>query len=146
MFALISSLFSGLMSGLVTPLFTWLNRRTDDQLAGFQTAAGIDQAAYASYLNYQVAVGAQKAAADGWWGARVLYLVVGGAAALHTAAIFLDSTVKLGCGHYGCLGVPPPPAPYADYERLVVTSLFVVATVGPPASAVTAWLHRKSAG
>ena len=143
MFALISSLASGLMSGLVTPLFTWLNKKTDDQLAGFQTAAGIDQAAYATFLNYQVAIGAQKAAANSWWGARALYLIVGGTAAAHTAAIFLDSTVKLGCPHYGCLGVPPLPAVYAGYERIVVTSLFVVATLGPPASAVTAWLHRK---
>ncbi len=143
MFALISSLSSGLMSGLVTPLFAWLNKRQDTQLAGFQTAAGIDQAAYAAYLNYQVAIGQQKAAANGWWGARALYLVVGGAAAAHTATIFLDSTVKFGCGHYGCLGVPPLPVAYAGYERLVVTSLFVVATVGPPASAVAAWLHRR---
>ncbi len=143
MFTLIASLFSGLMSGLVTPLFTWLNKKTDDQLAGFQTAAGIDQAAYATFLNYQIAMGQQKAAANSWWGARMLYLIVGGTAAAHTAAIFLDSTVKLGCGHYGCLGVPALPPVYAGYERVIVTSLFVVATLGPPASAAAAWLHRR---
>ena len=143
MFALMSSLARGLMSGVVGPLFTWLNKRQDTQLEGFQTAAGLDVTAYGAFLNYQVAIGQQKAAANSWWGARALYLLVGGAAAAHTAAVFLDSTVKLGCGHYGCLGVPPLPATYAGYERLVVTSLFVVSTIGPPASAVAAWLHRR---
>ncbi len=143
MFTLISSLASGLLSGVVTPFFTWLNKRQDAQLAGFQTAAGIDGAAYATFLNYQIAMGQQKAAANSWWGARVLYLLVGGSAAAHTAAVFLDSTVKLGCSHYGCLGVPPLPTIYAEYERVVVTSLFVVSTIGPPASAAAAWLHRR---
>ena len=143
MFSLLSSMVSGLMTGLVGPLFTWLNKRQDTGLAGFQTAAGIDQAAYQAFLNYQIAVAQQKAAANAWWGAKALYLVVGGSAAAHTAAIFLDSTVKLGCGHYGCLAVPALPPAYADYERLIVTSLFVVSTIGPPASAVAAWLHRR---
>ena len=143
MFTLIAKLAGGLVSGVVGPLFTWLNKKQDAQLAGFQTAAGIDEAAYGAWLNYQVATGAQKAAADAWWGARLLYLLVGGTAALHTAAIFLDSTLRLGCEHYGCLGVPPLPAAYAEYERVVVYSLFVVSTVGPPASAIAAWLHRR---
>lgn len=146
MFALLSSVFSGLMSGLVGPLFTWLNKKQDDTLVGFQTATGADTVAYQAYLQYQVQIGAQKAAANSWWGARLLYMIVGGAAALHTAAVFIDSTVRLGCGHYGCLGVPSLPAAptdYASYERMVVYSLFVVSTLGPPASAVTAWLHKK---
>ena len=143
MFAFISSLASGLMSGFVGPLFTWLNKKQDTSLAGFQTATGQDTVAYQAYLQYQVQVGAQKAAANSWWGAKVLYLLVGGTAALHTAAVFLDSTVRFGCGHYGCLGIPPLPGAYADYEHVVVYSLFVVSTLGPPASAATAWLHRK---
>ena len=122
---------------------SYLNKRQDAQLAGFQTASGIDATAYAAFLNYQVAIGQQKAAANAWWGARLLYLVVGGAAAAHTAAVFLDSTVRLGCGHYGCLGVPVLPPAYADYERVIVYSLFVVSTIGPPVSAATAWLHRR---
>ena len=120
MFALVSSMFSGLMSGLVGPLITWLNKKQDTQLEGFQTAAGIDQAAYATFMQYQIAIGAQKAAAHSWWGAKALYQLDAGTAALHTAAIFLDSTLRFGCGHYGCLGVPPLPGVYADYERIVV--------------------------
>ena len=146
MFALVSSMFSGLMSGLVGPLFTWLNKKQDTQLAGFQTAAGIDQAAYATFMQYQIAIGAQKAAANSWWGARVLYLIVGGSAALHTSAVFLDSVpfwTFWGVHVVGSWGVPALPPIYADYERVIVYSLFVVSTLGPPASAVTAWLHRK---
>ena len=146
MFALISSLASGLISGVVSPLFAWLNKKQDTQLEGFQTAAGLDVAAYGAFLNYQVAIGAQKAAANSWWGARVLYLIVGGSAALHTAAVFLDSVpwwTPWGAHVIGSWGVPALPTVYADYERVIVTSLFVVSTLGPPASAVTAWLHRK---
>ena len=146
MFALVSSMFSGLMSGLVGPLFTWLNKKQDTQLAGFQTAAGIDQAAYATFMQYQIAIGAQKAAANSWWGARMLYLIVGGSAALHTSAVFLDSVpfwTFWGVHVVGSWGVPALPPVYADYERVIVYSLFVVSTLGPPASAVTAWLHRK---
>ena len=148
MFALVSSMFSGLMSGLVGPLFTWLNKKQDTQLEGFQTAAGIDQAAYATFMQYQIAIGAQKAAANSWWGARALYLIVGGSAALHTSAVFLDSVPwkvwPWWAAHViGSWGVPALPPIYADYERVIVTSLFVVSTLGPPASAVAAWLHRK---
>ena len=143
MFTIIQQIVTGLVSGIFTPLMSYLGKRQDNQLAGFQTAAGIDAAAYGAFLNYQVAINQQKAAANAWWGARLLYLVVGGAAAAHTAAVFVDSTVSLGCGHYGCLGVPVLPAVYAGYEQVIVTSLFVVSTLGPPSSAVTAWLHRK---
>ena len=143
MFTIIQQIVTGLVSGVFTPLLTYLGKRQDNQLAGFQSAAGIDAAAYGAFLNYQVAIGQQKATANSWWGARALYLVVGCAAAAHTAAVFLDSTAKLGCGHYGCLGVPVLPPAYAEYERVIVYSLFVVSTIGPPSSAVTAWLHRK---
>ncbi len=143
MFTIIQHIVTGVVSGVFAPLMTYLGKRQDNQLAGFQTAAGIDAAAYAAFLNYQVAIGQQKRAANSWWGARALYLVVGGTAAAHTAAVFLDSTAKLGCGHYGCLGVPVLPTAYADYERVIVYSLFVVSTLGPPSSAITNWLHRK---
>ena len=143
MFTIIQQIVQGLVSGVFTPLMSYLAKRQDTQLAGFQTAAGIDAAAYASFLNYQLGITQAKAAANSWWDARLLYLAVGGAAAAHTVAVFLDSTVKLGCGHYGCLGVPVLPPAYGDYEKVIVYSLFVVSTIGPPASAVTAWLHRK---
>ena len=143
MFTIIEQLVQGLVTGVIGPLFTWLNKKQDTQLAGFQTAAGTDTAAYSAWLTYQVAITQAKASANAWWGAKLLYLMVGIGAAGHTFAIFLDSTVRLGCGHYGCLGVPPLPALYADYEKIIVYSLFVVSTIGPPASAITAWLHRR---
>ena len=148
MFALVSSMFSGLMSGLVGPLFTWLNKKQDTQLAGFQTAAGIDQAAYATFMQYQIAIGAQKAAANSWWGARVLYLIVGGHGGARTrrrcSSTAYPSRLSGACASLRLPRVCPTlPPVYADYERVIVYSLFVVSTLGPPASAVTAWLHRK---
>lgn len=143
MWSMIFSLVQGIVTGVVGPVFTYLGKKQDVTLDGFKTATGADEASYGAWLQYQVAMGAQKASANSWWGARLLYLIVGGTAAIHTAAIFLDSTLRFGCGHYGCLAIPPLPGAYADYERMIVYSLFVVSTVGPPASAVTAWLHRK---
>lgn len=143
MFTVIAQLVQGLVSGVLGPLFAWLNKKQDTELAGFQTATGTDQAAYAAWLQYQLGLTQAKAAANAWWGAKALYLVVGGAAAAHTAAVILDSTIKLGCGHYGCLGVPPLPGTYADDEHVIIYALFVVSTLGPPASAAAAWLHRR---
>lgn len=143
MWGLIAGALQGVVTGLVGPVFTYLGKRQDVTLEGFRAASADDRQTYAAFLDYQARIQALKLQAASWWGPRALYMVVGGAAALHTAAIFLDSTVKLGCGHYGCLGVPALPAAYAGYERLVVTSLFVASTIGPPLSAATAWLHRQ---
>lgn len=143
MWTALSAVFSGLMSGFVGPLFQWLNKKQDTQLAGFQTAAGVDEAAYSAWLQYQIALQQTKLSANSWWGAKLLYLIVGGTAAVHTAAIFIDSTFKIGCDHYGCLGVPSPPGIYATFEQWVVGSLFVVALTAKPLSTVSAWLNRK---
>ena len=69
MFTIIQQIVQGLVSGIFQPLMSYLGKKTDDQLAGFQTGAGIDAAAYGAFLNYQIAIGAQKAAANSWWGA-----------------------------------------------------------------------------
>ena len=151
MFTIIQQIVQGLVSGIVQPLMSYFGKKQDDTLAGFQTATGADTAAYSAWLQYQVQIGAQKAAANSWWGARALYLIVGGAAALHTCGVFLDSVPfwtpsisNIWAVHaVGSWAVPALPPIYADYEKVIVTSLFVVSTLGPPASAVTAWLHRK---
>ena len=143
MWSMIVSLVQGIVTGVVGPVFTYLGKKQDTTLAGFQSAVSADVSQAAAQQAFIEATNAEKAQANAWWGPRVLYMLVGTTAALHTAAIFLDSTVRFGCGHYGCLGVPTLPGVYADYERMIVYSLFVVSTIAAPVSAVTQWLHRK---
>lgn len=132
----------GLMTGLVGPLFVHLDKVTDTQLDGFKTASGIDLDAYKAATAHEAEMTRLKLEANSWWGPRLLYMVVGGTAALHTGAIFLDSTFTFGTGHYGNLGVPPLPGVYATYEQWVVASLFVISTVGQIPNAVAAWLRK----
>ena len=143
MWGMIVSLVQGIVTGVVGPVFTYLGKKQDVTLDGFKAGTDADRQTYAAWLDYQTKIQALKLQASSWWGPRALYMVVGGAAALHCAAVFLDSTVRFGCGHYGCLGVPPAPAPYDTYEAWVVGSLFVTAIAKDPISAATAWLHRK---
>ncbi len=143
MWGAIIGLAQGIVSGLVGPVFTYLGKRQDAQLDGFKSAAGIDQVAYQAYLTYQIQITAAKAAANSWWGARLLYMVVGLAAVLHASAVFLDTTFTFGSGHYGSLAIPKLPEAYFEFEKMIVFSLFVVSTLGAPVSAVASWLHRK---
>ncbi len=143
MFGWLGSIIGGIASSFATPLLSYLTAARNAALDGFRTGAGLDAEAYKAWLSYQVEITAAKAAANSWWGPRVLMMIVGTPAALHTAFVFLDTTFTFGSGHYGSLGVPKLPPDYFDFEKMIVSSLFVVSTVGPMASAATAWLHRK---
>ena len=103
----------------------------------------MDEKAYEAWLAYETANAASQAAARSWWGPKLLLMVVGIPACLHVAMVFLDSTFRLGCPHYGCLGVPDVPARWISTENTVIAFIFGVSVVGPMASSVTAWLHRK---
>ena len=142
MWTAVFALVQSVVTGLVGPVFTYLGKKQDTQLDGFKSAAGIDQVAYQSFLTYQIQITAAKAAAKSWWGARLLYMVVGLAAVLHASAVFLDTTFTFGTGHYGSLAIPKLPDAYFEFEKTIVYSLFVVSTIAAPISAVTSWLHR----
>lgn len=133
----------GIMSGFVGPLFGWLNKKQDVTLEGFKTAGQIDVQAYQAALAHDIEINRLKLQAGQWWGARLLYMIVGLCACLHTGAVFIDSTLTFGSGHYGNLGVPKLPPDYFAFEQMIIGSLFVVSTVGQLPNAVAAWLHRK---
>lgn len=143
MWAVLSGLISSIASGIVGPVFTYLGKKQDVTLDGFKTASGLDVTAYQAALDHDVKIQQLKLQATNWWGPRVLYMIVGVAAVMHAAAVFLDTTFQFGCGHYGCLAVPKLPPDYADFERMVVGSLFITALAERPITALTtAWLRR----
>ena len=132
MWSMIVSLVQGIVTGVVGPVFTYLGKKQDVTLAGAQSAMTADQA------NFAIEVAAQERT-NNWWGPHLLYMVAVGPAVLHVAMIFLDSSFRFGCGHYGCLSIPELPLSYRGFEHDLVYSLIIVG----PTSALTQWLHRK---
>ncbi len=88
MWSMIVSLVQGIVTGVVGPVFTYLGKKQDTTLAGFQSAVTADVSQAAAQQAFIEATNAEKAQANAWWGPRFLYMLVGTAAALHTAAIF----------------------------------------------------------
>ncbi|WP_131193735.1 hypothetical protein [Lichenihabitans psoromatis] len=142
MWGLITSLLSTVASGIVGPIANVLIKKQDTTLEGFKAAGGYDLEAFKAATAHEEAMARLKIEANAWWGPRLLYMIVGVTAALHTAAIFIDSTFTFGTGHYGNLGIAKLPEVYAGYEQWVVASLFVVSTVGQIPNAVAAWLRK----
>lgn len=150
--------FSGALS-LGKSFLGYQEKKLDTNLEGFKTAAGIDNAAYQSYLNAVVAVNAQKLAANAWWGAKMIIFTAGWAASLQFASVMLDSFPFLyvwiavsdwwipypyvGAHVVGSWGIPKPPPPYDGYQRDILMSFFIVMPAMPVASAVSQWLGRK---
>ena len=138
----LSTVITSLATGIVGPVFAHLDKKQDMTLEGFKAASAADLPAYQAAADHEVEMTRLKLQADAWWGPRALYMVVGGAMALHAAGVALDSTFTFGTGHYGNLGIPPLPGVYATFEQWVVASLFVVSTVGQIPNAVAAWLRK----
>lgn len=131
-----------MIPGLAEKFFNWQIQRSNVELEGFKTAAGFDNDAFKAWLSATVEINAQKIAANAWWGARLIILTAGWPAAVHMAAIFLDS-MPFYLHAVGSWGVPRPPAPYDQYERDIVMSFFIVAPAMPLVTAASQWLGRK---
>ena len=132
------------ITGILTPYLNYKTETANVALDGFKTAAGVDEAGYEAYLKYEASVMAARAAEASWWGPKLLLMIVGVPACLHVALISLDSTFTFWTGHYGALGIAKLPPDYFAYEKVVIDFVFGVSVIGPPASAVAAWLHRKA--
>lgn len=137
MIQILGSLIQGIASGVLTPLFGYLGKKQDVELDGFKTAAGVDLGAYKAALDAHVEVMRIRASANSWIGARIMVLVFGIPAAIHWAAVFLDSTFRFGWA------VPALPGYYAGAEQQIALSFFIVAPAMPLVSATSAWLSRK---
>lgn len=137
MFALISSLASGLMSGVISPLFTWLNKKQDTELEGFQAGVGADAATYGAYLQAYVQVQQLKAAQNSAPIARAIGGAAGALSVFYYGAIVLDSVFHLGWQ------IAKMPGQWDSDAWIIMQSFIVVAPVLPVTTAVASWLHRK---
>ena len=131
-----------LIPGLAGKFLDWQVQRSNIELQGFTTAAGVDLAAYQAWLSAQVETNRMKLAQNAWWGAKLIIMIAGVPAATHFGAVFADSLPFF--GHVvGSWGIPKVPPPYDGYEWAVVQSFFIIAPAMPLISAASMWLHRK---
>lgn len=128
--------------GLAKSFMGYQEKKLDNNLDGFKTAAGIDSVAYGAYLQAVVAINAQKLIANAWWGAKVIIFTAGVAASLQFSAVMLDSMPFPGHA-VGSWGVPKPPPPYDGYQRDILMSFFLVMPAMPLVSAISQWLGRR---
>jgi hypothetical protein len=135
-------LLFGALPSLANAALGYFTKRTDAELDGFKAAVGADSVDRRAAIQAHLENNRLKAAANGWWGAKAIILCAGLPAALHMAAIFLDSLPFP--GHVvGAWGIPKPPPPYDGYERDIVMSFFLVMPAMPIVNSVAAWLTRR---
>jgi len=142
MLAAIGAIITSIVNGVVGPLFGFLGKKTDTQLEGFKTASGVDVQAYQAFLAYRVEAERARVAANGWWGPRVVFMLIAVPVGLHVAAVFIDTTFTFGTGHYGSMGIPKLPDEYLNTEHLVLQFLFGSAIAGQMTSAIGSWIGR----
>jgi hypothetical protein len=133
----IGLLVQSILSGIAGPLLGYLAKKQEVQLDGFRNATGFDLEAYKAALDAQIETSRIRASANAWLGARIITMVAGLPAAMHFAAVMLDSTFRFGWG------IPKVPTPYDQYEWAIVQSFFIVAPAMPLVSATAAWLGRR---
>jgi hypothetical protein len=140
---MISILFSllGVIPGLAEKFLDWQVKRANVEMEGFRYGTATDIEGFKAYLLAQVETNKIKLAANAWWGAQCIILIAGVPAALHMAAIFLDS-MPFPFHTVGAWGIPKPPPPYDGYQRDIVLSFFIVMPVMTLTSAAAQWLNR----
>jgi len=122
MFAAIGALVLPILNLFVGPLMAFMTKRQDVALQEFQTNASTGLAAQQADNAAQAAANAAKEAAPQWWGWRALFLVIGGTAAFHFAALVWT------------LSAPPKytwavhllPSPLNNVEVAILTAFFVI--------------------
>jgi hypothetical protein len=132
-------LLLGFLPGFATSVLNYLTKKADRELEGFRVGSQVDLEAAKAYLAAQVETNRIKAAANGWWGARMIILIAGLPMACHMAAVALDTLIP----PYGSWGIPKLPPPYDGYERDIILSFFIIMPAMPVVSALATWLGRK---
>lgn len=135
--SLLGWLSPGGLTNLVGAVLTHLDKKTDVALDGFKAGAEADTARYQAALALEAETNRIKAAQNGWWGARLIILLVGVPCAVHFAAVTLDSTFRFNWA------VAKLPAPYDTYEWVILQSFFLVKLASPLVSATSAWLAAR---
>lgn len=127
----------GLVTGLSGPVSNYFKARLDTNVDAFKTAAGVDQQAYANYLQAWVQVQQVKATQNSAPLAKFVAFATGMVALFYFGAIVFDSVVT----HCHC--IDKMPGQWDADAWTILESFVIVAPVAVLPSAVASWIHRK---
>lgn len=144
MFGLIMTLFGGIITPLVKAWSSYMVGRMQSNEAGFAAGAAADVAVTQAMLSTEVQNNALKVSVYGTPINRICMWTAGYPVCLHFGLVFVD-TILASKAFYGqaLIGVPKLPAPYDNFEWLVVSSFFLVHAVHLGTSNVNSWLSKK---
>ncbi len=138
MLALVLPVLDHLFGGVFSARLKYKTDRNADALAGFQTAAGVDRDVALATLNAQTQLATIRAAANTWWGARLVIVTGGVLSVTYFGAIVLDSLFKFGWA------VSKLPAPWDTYCWAILQSFFVLGLTQHVTGTLSSlWLSRK---
>lgn len=122
-----------MIPGVVSGLLTWLNKRTDADLAKYKTAVGGDVALNTEEMRARVALAqmahdSREKDREHWFTAWMVPAAFG-VFMLHAAAVVLDSMTLFGhiVGSWGIEKLPPP---YNDMQYSIILTVCGVGGIG----------------
>jgi uncharacterized Tic20 family protein len=121
----------------LTPMFSWLNKKQDVNLAGAQAAMSTDVEFAKEQWAAEIQLAQIRAASNAWIGPKIIAGTAGEISAIYYGSIVLDSMF-----HFGW-AISKLPDPWAQYSWIILSSFIVVSPVAPVLSATAAWLGRK---
>ena len=139
MFGMILGFLLNVFPKLAEKFFDYQVKKATTEAEAFKSAGGLDLEAFKAHLQANLDNNRLKLAQNSWWGAKLIILLVGIPAALHWAAIFLDTIIP----PFGSWGIPKLPAPYDTYQWVIVQSFFLVVPVQTGVNAMAQWLNRR---
>ena len=116
--------FASVFTSISNSLLGWYKQASDTKVAEFTQGTTVDVEAYKAFLAYDQALTLARVASSNWWGVHLVFLLIAIPVAAHTGLVFVDSSVRFGCGHYGCLGVPDVPPDFRAIRAMVLAYVF----------------------
>lgn len=128
-----------LVPSLANAFIAHSQKKIDADLEAFKGSDGQNTERLKAFWSVTLENNRLKLAQQGWWGAKLIMLIVGLPMAAHMGAVALDTLIP----PFGSWGIPRLPAPYDAYERDIVLSFFLIAPAMTVVNSFAAWLGRK---
>lgn len=134
---LFSKILTWLGGGVLDKVMGYLKNRTDNETERDRLVKD----AVIAHIQAEIAArqGAEqiRIATAGFWEMRLVTATIAGCAALHYAAVSLDTVFQFGWG------IPKYPAPMDEWEATILLSFFGVQAVGGSVKAIAAAIASR---
>jgi hypothetical protein len=143
MFGLLGGFVTSAISGIITPLFAFLNKKQDTQLAEYQAMTAAERDGYDSYVrglsdSNQAKIENNKSSA-----AHFMIYLFGLPAAIHWNAVFWITTCPSLFHWLGIDTIAGLPKGYESAEMTIALSFFILAPAMPIVSSVSDMISRR---